>query len=828
MAQDSRLTKDQKKANLANAMPGETSLEDIFPIELIEGKFIVAKHGHISMGLKLSLPNAESYSPNEIENFNDTFVSILSNLPRNTVVHKQDIYYYTENALKLRKKEKAMGYFQSKISGHFDDRYMLQQETYIYLCFPPDQHKLKTASSTSFASKFLPKNPFEGLEERKTKAIEAARTFLNQLSSFKNIKAKVMDDDELWDRFYQYFTLRFGQDVQHLDKEFENNGSNVKVGNKKVQFVFLKEPGNEIFVHRENDRRIQTFMPWPVGAALREPHVVNTAIYIADTESILGDIDSERKMISSLGSFVSQGNAVSNAQLESFTGEVRAAGTNLVYMAQNVMMWDTDSDRLDNTVDACITAYKKMNNSDAITCSFDNTNYFMTYSPGMAMDMFNAKRYTAHQAVCYLDFSATPKGDTGGIIVTNREHEPVWLDLWSSFLDNKNRLIIGPSGSGKSYVTNNIVAQQHEQGFDQLIIDVGGSYKNIVNTLKGQYYEYDPENPLTFNPFLLDKNKEGRYEINPEKLTFLLSLITVIWKDTDSGEKLSKDEESIISDFIERYYSSLNLDLSSERPRFDRFIEFVESEDEVRKGDPEYDKKMKLVNLTSFFNVMRKFVDGRYKNVLNSEDTTVLSDERLICFDMMGVQKDPILYPVVALIIIELVLDKIKRYPSIKKEIYFDEAWSMLKTGALAGFIENMYRTIRKYNGATSIITQSIVELKGSLVGDVAKNQSATKILLDHKTQTSLFDDIKAYLGFTDLEMKKLSSIRSEGTRREFFVKRADVCDIYGIEVGQHAHANFSSKAEEREKMATLKEVYQGNNEFATEQFVEDMRKEIQ
>jgi type IV secretory pathway VirB4 component len=229
---------------------------------------------------------------------------------------------------------------------------------------------------------------------------------------------------------------------------------------------------------------------------------------------------------------------------------------------------------------------------------------------------------------------------------------------------------------------------------------------------------------------------------------------------------------------------------------------------------------MQFFNAAQFLVVLKPFVEGEYKAVLNADREIDISDFRLVCFDMAKVKSDPSLYPVISMLITELALDQVRKFPSDQKYIYMDEAWSML-SDSMGDWVESMYRTIRKNNGSMCIITQGIDEIIESGVGSAIIANAQTQIILNH-TDKNQVAKVAKHLGFTDHEVDKINSIRKGKGYRELFIKQGDVGKIYCLEVCPHLDAVLSSKPQERNYLRELTKRYSGNIHFAVDQYIED------
>ena len=140
------------------------------------------------------------------------------------------------------------------------------------------------------------------------------------------------------------------------------------------------------------------------------------------------------------------------------------------------------------------------------------------------------------------------------IYYTDRQGVPVAIDITgkegkNKLTDNSNFFCLGPSGSGKSFHMNSVVRQLHEQGTDVVMVDTGNSYEGLCEYLGGKYISYTEENPITMNPFRIN-----RAELNVEKTGFLKNLVLLIWKGSQG--MVTKTEERLIEQVITEYYDT--------------------------------------------------------------------------------------------------------------------------------------------------------------------------------------------------------------------------------------------------------------------------------
>lgn len=112
-----------------------------------------------------------------------------------------------------------------------------------------------------------------------------------------------------------------------------------------------------------------------------------------------------------------------------------------------------------------------------------------------------------NQALCYFLQDSTYLSSLTGHMYEDRFGKPVKIDMWNySKLNNKNKIVIGPSKSGKSFWLNNYILQSYELG-NMMIIDIGGSYRSMIDLNRGKYFDSTDQSKFSFNPFYAKETK---------------------------------------------------------------------------------------------------------------------------------------------------------------------------------------------------------------------------------------------------------------------------------------------------------------------------------
>ena len=203
------------------------------------------------------------------------------------------------------------------------------------------------------------------------------------------------------------------------------------------------------------------------------------------------------------------------------------------------------------------------------------------------------------------------------------------LPMKKGITTNRNKFILGPSGSGKSFFTNHMVRQYYEQGAHVLLVDTGNSYLGLSQLIHnrthgedGIYFTYTNENPIAFNPFYVE---DGVFDI--EKKESIKTLILTLWKRDDEAPKRS--EEVALSNAVSAYIELIGKDRSV-TPCFNTFYEFIRNN--YRRQLEQKNVREKDFDIAGFLNVLEPYYrGGEYDYLLNSDKELDLLHKRFIC-----------------------------------------------------------------------------------------------------------------------------------------------------------------------------------------------------
>lgn len=416
---------------------------------------------------------------------------------------------------------------------------------------------------------------------------------------------------------------------------------------------------------------------------------------------------------------------------------------------------------------------------------------------------------------------------------------------------------------------NSVVRQMWEQNTDVVMVDTGNSYEGLCEYVGGKYISYTEEHPITMNPFRIK-----REELNVEKTGFLKNLIMLIWKGTQGTVTKTEERliEQVITEYYDVYFNGFNGFTPPQREDLrkglliddrNKNVNSRETEDEcmarieAQIDDIEGRRKQLPVNELSFnsfyeFSVQRipdicqenqiQGIDistyrymmkdfyrgGNHDKTLNEDLDSTLFDETFIVFEIDSIKDDPLLFPLVTLIIMDVFIQKM-RIKKNRKVLVIEEAWKAIASPMMAEYIKYLYKTARKFWASVGVVTQEIQDIVGSpIVKEAIINNSDVVMLLDQSKFRERFDEIKAILGLTDVDCKKIFTINrlenKEGRSffREVFIRRGSVGAVFGVEEPHECYMTYTTERAEKEALKLYKRDLKCNHQQAIEAYCRD------
>jgi conjugation system TraG family ATPase len=823
----------------------EKNLKDILPILGVEHNCILSKQGDVTIGYEVTLPELYTLSDQEYEAFHQALIKAIKILPRNTVFHKQD--WFTETKFRADFSKDDISFLTRSSERFFNERPYLDHQCYIMLTKKPDNRK----TGSSLFSNLLRRS----IVPEETLRPHLLQDFLDSAGQFERILKdsgfaqlrRLKDEDLSGEGRYCGIVERYLNLQPHEGNLFVKDISfsdGIRIGTDYCQLFTLADAqdlptycGSRINYDKYSTDKTKFSVGFasPLGQLLPCNHIFNQYIFMDDPQKTIQKLENKRLRLQSLSAY-SRENAISRDATNEFLNEAISQQRLPVKAHFNVLVWTDNKEELKEVRNLVSSALAQM---DAVPKQeLDGApQIFWAGIPGNEADfpMNDTFDTFAEQACCFLNLETNYRSSVSpvGIRLGDRlSGKPVHTDIsdepmQKGVITNRNKFILGPSGSGKSFFTNHMVRSYYEQGTHIVLVDVGHSYKGLCQMVKGYYFTYEEKNPIRFNPFYIG---EGDVP-DTEKKESIKTLLLALWKkDT---ETFNRSEYVALSNALQLYYSTPSrlspLGEEGVFRCFNTFYEFLQRDfvavlkrDEVKEKD---------FDISNFLYVLRPYYKGgEFDYLLNATENLDLLQERFIVFELDNIKDHPILFPVVTIIIMEVFISKMRKLKGIRKMILIEEAWKAIAKEGMAEYIKYLFKTVRKFFGEAVVVTQEVEDIISSpVVKQAIINNSDCKILLDQSKYQNKFDQIQELLGLTEKEKALVLSINkaNDPTKRykEVFISLGGVLSkVYRTEVSPEEYLAYTTEETEKVKVMQYAEKFGGNIQKGIAAMADEMR----
>lgn len=818
----------------------EKVLDDMLPIMDVEHDCILSKQGDVTIVFKTDLPEIFTLSDQEYEAFHQAWIKAIKLLPKYSVFHKQDWFLDSYYQPDFSKEDTS---FLSRSSERFfNERPFLAHSCYVMITKKPAGRK----TASSIFSSLLRKS----IVPEETVKPQMLQDFLDSVGQFKRImedsgfvKLTRLKENELRSHsrkmglIEQYCYLSERNDrLMMVDISF-NEG--MRVGDQYCQLYTLGDAadlpalcGSRINYDKYSTDKTKFSVGFAstLGQLLPCNHIYNQYVFIEDAQKTIQKLESKRLRLQSLSAY-SRENLIARDATNDFLNEAIGQQRLPVKAHFNVLVWTDDKEKLKDLKNMVSSALAQM---DAVAKqeTIGAPQIFWAGIPGNAADfpMNDTFDTFAEQATCFLNqetgyrSSLSPVGIRMGDRLTGK---PVHVDISDEpmkmgICTNRNKFILGPSGSGKSFFTNHMVRSYYEQGTHIVLVDVGHSYKGLCDMVKGYYFTYSEDNPIRFNPFYIGDGDT----LDTEKKESIKTLLLALWKKDD--ESFRRSEYVALSNAIGGYYGFLE-----KNPTlfacFNSFYAFLRDEyTQVLEGDRVKEKDFDIDN---FLYVLRPYyVGGEFDYLLNATENLNLLQERFIVFELDNIKDHPILFPVVTIIIMEVFINKMRKMKGIRKMILIEEAWKALMKEGFAEYIKYLFKTVRKFFGEAIVVTQEVEDIISSpVVKQAIINNSDCKILLDQSKYQNKFDQIQELLGLTQKEKALVLSVNKSNDPakkyKEVFISLGGMMSkVYRTEVSLEEYLAYTTEQTEKVKLMEYAAKFEGDIRKGIAAMADDIR----
>ena len=784
-----------------------------FSVEDVDGIGVLyTKTGEYSAILKIENP-VQKYSAN-IDNyyeFTNLLTALAQTLGEGYAIHKQDVFIKKQFHDETNDNHEFLSesYFR-----YFTGRTYTEVQTYLIITQENKKSHLFSFDSKKWRD-FL-------VKIRKVK---------DQLKD-SGVDSAYLDGATARNYVDRYFSMNFTDKIVSMTN-FKVDDECISMGNKRCKVYSLVDVDcinlPSVIRPYTNIEVNNTSMPVDLvsivdNIPLAETVIYNQMIFMPNQKRELSLLDKKKNRHASMPN---PSNLIAVEDIKKVQDVIARENKQLVYAHFNIVV----SLPIDEDIQKCTNHLENSFGRMGIHISkraYNQLELFVNSFPGNCYGMnpdYDRFLTLSDAATClmYKEHIQHSEDTPLKVYYTDRQGVPVAIDISgkegkNKITDNSNFFILGPSGSGKSFFTNSMVRQLWEQNTDIVLVDTGNSYEGLCDYVNGKYISYTEEHPITMNPFAIN-----REELNIEKIGFLKNLIMLIWKGTNG--KITKTEDHLIEDVITEYYDAHFRLGKVKELSFNTFYEYS------TKRIPEIvrDNNLEGIDLATYNYLLKDFYKGgNHELTLNENLDTALFDETFIVFEIDSIKDDPLLFPLVTLIIMDVFIQKM-RIKKNRKVLVIEEAWKAIASPMMAEYIKYLYKTARKFWASVGVVTQEIQDIVGSpIVKEAIINNSDVIMLLAQSKFKERFDEIKAILGLTEVDCRKIFTINrlenKEGRSffREVFIRRGQNAAVFGVEEPHECYMTYTTERAEKEALKLYKRELKCSHQQAIEAYCRD------
>lgn len=785
-------------------------LEQLFPLYKVEKGLIVSRKGDVTAAFDVGLPEIFSLGLAEIEAVHQAWNKAVDRLPEWTVLHKQD--WFVNRSFRGGFGQKELSFHGLASERHFHGRAHLDHTCRLFLTQRPKGNRLADSSGSSL----LRRSPVPpGLLE-----VGFETGFRNFVGQFRQIltdagitlspltEAQIVGSATESGILEEYLFLGDSGCLQDIrfKPEWTIGGKHVQLYSMGTADVLpsLVRPHTGYPPFETDGTAFPIGYAAPVCSLLPCDHVYNQFVFVENPRGRLRELESKRLRLESLANY-SRENAIARDDTAEFLNESISLGRKPVKAHFNLMVWTKDRDGMQALGSLAAAALAKM---DVVPKreSVGSAQLYWAGLPGNAGDFPVNETFDSFigQACSFFNLetnyrtSTSPVGVRLGDRITGY---PIHVDLSDEpirrgLATNRNKFVLGPSGSGKSFFTNHLMRTYYEQGSHVVLVDVGHSYRGLCDLVGGYYFTYEEGNPLRFNPFCIGEGKRP----DTEKSESLKTLLLALWKKED--ESYRRSEYVALSNALKGYFDHLETN-PSVFPCFDTFYGYLDSE--FRKGLREEGVKERDFDLDNFMYVLRPFYrGGEFDYLLNARERLDLLQQPFIVFELDNIKDHPILFPVVTLMVMEIFISKMRKLRGVRKIILIEEAWKAIAREGMAEYLRYLFKTVRKFFGEAIVVTQDVEDIISSpVVKNAILNNADVKILMDQRKYQNRFGEIQELLGLSDREKAGILSMNklpdAGKSYKEVYIGIYE--KVFRVEVSPEEYLTYTTEEKERLKV---------------------------
>lgn len=783
----------------------------------LEENKIVLANGVFGLGFHLELPEKYSMGESDYEDLNNYWHKSLKDLPDGSIFYKQDIFLKEKlNTSNFR----GSTFLEKATKKYFNGADFTNHSCNLFFILP-SQEVFNESLVNPF--KKLNKKSFDDYDAKIISFIESVEQVILSLNSIKlqggsRLKIVKMSSDYLKNYYDLYFNLF---DDSHIsDRFFEQN--HINIGDKFCGLVCMLDERKlpETLDSKRKDKYLSNdktvfFRNYGENFSfdLDFSHIYNQVAVIDDHRKHLDNLKLTNDQLHKSSSFDK-----ANVHFAKITDDIisdlvsHADNIRMIRGHNNIIVMADSEEELARNIIKTNEQFRDIDIKPYVPKG-NYLNALFNYSfPFFSQYLTENQLYVSSLEIfcAFLNNTGNYKNDKSGVMYNSRlSNVPLYVDLWDEKRENinaRNFTIYAPTGFGKSFNANHIIASNYSQGYKQVIIDLGGSYKKLSALFPNDtaYITYEQGKSLGVNPFDIE-------ELTTDVLEDLVEFIGVHYR---RGGEVSEMEKTSFRKIIKYYYTKSS-DFS-----LPNFVTFIADNEELLQV---LDIEEAFFNRKEFLHLLSEFIgQGAYSFLYQKTENDLgsqLINKKIIIFELDQARENQLLLTVLLQLISTTINEVIWKDKSTKGMILFDEVAEQLQWDGVLRRIQYYFQAIRKQNGAVGMILQSESQLPENSLSKAIVENTQILYVLSAKDYRALQ---KRY-GLSEHAYYQLCSIQSNFSAKrpysEIFIMRGNKHQVYRLEVPKEVFWAYQTDGAENQKLLDIYEKT-GDMETAINQFI--------
>jgi conjugal transfer ATP-binding protein TraC len=774
-------------------------IEDIDPVQQIDGNCVLSKNGDISFVFSVNLPDKYSLGETDFDHIFLDKLRFYSMLPSNTVIHNQNTY--------LQKAYNGTGsnktFLQKAFNDHFVGREYLDHLSFMYITLT----NIKSLNKTYYNSNFFrssKKEDFVKIDLKRIndfyKSVERAVQFMNNSHYIKLSPLSELQIETLLLNYETGFNGRKLTDIQ-FKPEFligDNYFRSYAITNSSHMDIqeFTNIIPDTHFSTPESPYYKSFFEP--LGLDFNFNHTVNQYVYLDEHKDHIKELDQRLDKLGTFSAYSAE-NKLGAKKLKEYVDSILEDGTiQLMRSHINILTWSKDKEELDYIDNKLVAVMQELDLLPYSPKLKEQSNYFLSSIPTNAgclprIETFNTE---LKKSICFDITESRYKSDEKGIVLNDRiTNLPVLKDVYykpykNKIISSRNFFIIAPTGGGKSVFLLKLLRTFLEDDFTCILIDLGGTSEVLSKLYPEEtlVVKFEQGKPLGINPFLI----KDIIELDSNKLELLRDFVSILWlKDEDINPTYKVSLGKIIKDYYQYY-----------KGKYDFYTFF----DYVKDNQNDLIERLDIAEffpMTEFLHLLSEYYkDGMYEFLFKDyEQIQGLQGKKFIIFELEQIRNNETLLPVVLAMLRDTTDNLVFKNVTGKKLLAFEEAAESLKNPAILNIVDYFYQTGRKYGCATGVVLQYIDNIPDNKKGAAIIQNTPIYYLLEHDKKFKILQD---RLELTNHTMYQLKSIRNDFVSDKKYTE-VIVCftnkqsNIYRLEIPKQELLCYISEKEEKQ-----------------------------